>query len=136
MELFKTLKISAAGMRAQSTRLRVAAENIANADSLPTAPGREPYRRKLLTFKNVFDRALDTNTVRVDKVHEDRRDFDRKYEPGHPAADAQGYVLTPNVKSLIEAMDLREAQRSYEANLSVIRSSKTMLIRTLDILRG
>ena len=136
MELFKTLKISAAGMRAQSTRLRVAAENIANADSLPTAPGREPYRRKLLTFKNVFDRALDTNTVRVDKVHEDRRDFGRKYEPGHPAADAQGYVLTPNVKSLIEAMDLREAQRSYEANLSVIRSSKTMLIRTLDILRG
>ena len=136
MELFKALKISAAGMKAQGTRMRVVAENMANSDSLPTKPGDEPYRRKLINFKNVMDRELNARKVQVDKVYEDRKAFGRKYEPAHPAADADGYVLTPNTNSFIEMMDLREAQRSYEANLNVIRSSKTMLMKTLDILRA
>lgn len=136
MELFKALRISAAGMRAQGTRLRVVAENVANAESLPTGPGDTPYRRKLVTFKNVLNREIDTPLVKVNRVMPDRSDFGKKFEPSHPAADADGYVLTPNVNSLIEMMDLREAQRSYEANLSVIQASKTMLMRTLDILRG
>jgi flagellar basal-body rod protein FlgC len=135
MDLYKALKISAAGMKAQGTRMRVVAENVANSDSLPTEPGRDPYRRKLLDFKNVMDRELNTPLVRVDRVYEDRSDFGTKYEPAHPAADADGYVATPNTSTFIELMDLREAQRSYEANLNVIRSSKSMLTKTLEILR-
>ena len=126
MELYKAFKISAAGMRAQGTRLRVAAENVANADSLATAPGQEPYRRKLLTFKNVMDREVGVEMVKVNKVMPDRSDFGMRYEPSHPAA---------NVETLVEMMDMREAQRSYEANLNVIQSSRSMLLKTLDILQ-
>ncbi|MCC9624098.1 flagellar basal body rod protein FlgC [Thalassospira sp. MA62] len=135
MELYKAFTISAAGMRAQGTRLRIAAENVANADSLGTRPGEDPYRRKLLTFKNVMDREIGVETVRVNKVMKDRSDFGMKYEPSHPAANDQGYVQTPNVETLVEMMDMREAQRSYEANLNVIQSSRTMLLRTLDVLQ-
>ncbi|WP_339860247.1 flagellar basal body rod protein FlgC [Thalassospira alkalitolerans] len=135
MELYKAFQISAAGMRAQGTRLRVAAENVANADSLPTGPGQEPYRRKLLTFKNVMDREIGAELVKVNKVITDKSDFGLKYEPSHPAANDQGYVQTPNVEPLVEMMDLREAQRSYEANLNVIQSSRSMLLKTLDILQ-
>ncbi|WP_404425369.1 flagellar basal body rod protein FlgC [Thalassospira australica] len=135
MELYKAFKISASGMRAQGTRLRIAAENVANADSLPTAPGQDPYRRKLLTFKNVMDREVGVELVKVNKVMTDKSDFGMKYEPSHPAANDQGYVQTPNVETLVEMMDLREAQRSYEANLNVIQSSRSMLLKTLDILQ-
>ncbi|OSQ44052.1 flagellar basal body rod protein FlgC [Thalassospira alkalitolerans] len=135
MELYKAFQISAAGMRAQGTRLRVAAENVANADSLPTGQGQEPYRRKLLTFKNVMDREIGAELVKVNKVITDKSDFGLKYEPSHPAANDQGYVQTPNVEPLVEMMDLREAQRSYEANLNVIQSSRSMLLKTLDILQ-
>ena len=122
-------------MKAQGTRLRVISENIANADSLPTGPGKLPYRRKEVTFKNAFDRAAGTDLVKINKIKPDLSDFGRRYDPGHPAADANGYVLTPNVNSLIEVMDMREAERSYEANLNVIRSTKTMMQKTIDILR-
>ncbi|RCK48308.1 flagellar basal-body rod protein FlgC [Thalassospira profundimaris] len=135
MELYRAFQISAAGMKAQGTRLRVAAENMANADSLPTAPGQEPYRRKILTFKNVMDRESGVDLVKVNKVYDDKSPFGMKYEPSHPAANAQGYVQTPNVSAMIEMMDLREAQRSYEANLNVIQSSRSMLLQTLDIIR-
>lgn len=135
MELYKAFKISAAGMRAQGTRLRIAAENVANSDSLPTAPGQDPYRRKLLTFKNVMDREVGVEMVKVNKVMPDRSDFGMRYEPSHPAANDQGYVQTPNVETLVEMMDMREAQRSYEANLNVIQSSRSMLLKTLDILQ-
>ncbi len=135
MELYRAFQISAAGMKAQGTRLRVAAENMANADSLPTGPGQEPYRRKILTFKNVMDREAGVDLVKVNKVYTDKSPFGLKYEPSHPAANAQGYVQTPNVSSMIEMMDLREAQRSYEANLNVIQSSRSMLLQTLDIIR-
>ncbi|MDH3595798.1 MAG: flagellar basal body rod protein FlgC [Rhodospirillales bacterium] len=135
MDLVKALNVSASGLKAQGTRLRVIAENIANADSTAQRPGAEPYRRRVVTFGNVLDRELGAETVRVDGIVPDRSEFRRRFEPGHPAADDKGYVLTPNVNSLLEVADMREAQRSYEANLKVIQSSRAMLQQTIDILR-
>ncbi|MBL8831070.1 MAG: flagellar basal body rod protein FlgC [Rhodospirillales bacterium] len=136
MDLQKSMRVSAAGMAAQSTRMRVIAENIANADSLGETPGADPYRRKTISFRNVLDRQLGTETVRPSRIGTDKTSFARRYEPSHPAADAEGYVLAPNVNNLIEAMDMRQAQRSYEANINVIETSKSMISRTIDILRG
>ncbi len=134
--LMKTLSISAAGMQAQGTRLRVIAENIANANSLATQPGALPYRRQVVTFSNELNRALGIDTVQVSEVRHDLSDFGQSFDPTHPAADENGYVLTPNVNSLIEMMDMREAQRSYEANLNVMRNAKSMLMSTIDMLRN
>lgn len=134
-DIIKTMRISGAGMRVQGQRLRVIAQNIANANSLPQEPGKDPYRRKVVTFKNVLDRALGLKTVRLDKVMPDKSAFGKRYAPSHPAADVDGYVLTPNVNPLVEMTDMREAQRSYEANLSVIKSSKAMLSQAIDLLR-
>lgn len=134
-DLLRTLRISASGMKAQGTRLRVISENIANADSLPTQPGGLPYRRKVVTFRNQLDQAIGVNTVRVDRVKTDLSDFQQRYDPAHPAADANGYVLAPNISTLVEMTDMREAQRSYEANLNVIKSSKTMLQETIGLMR-
>ncbi len=134
-DLLKTFKISSAGLKAQGTRLRVVAENLANANSLPRAFGDQPYRRKIVTFRNELDRDLGLPTVRVDRIREDQSNFKKRFDPTHPAADDDGYVLMPNVSSLIETMDMREAQRSYEANLNVIRASKSMITTTIDILR-
>jgi flagellar basal-body rod protein FlgC len=136
MDLSKTLKVAAAGMQAQNARMRTIAENLANADSLADTPGADPYRRKMLTFKNVLDRTEGVQLVRPDKVIRDKAEFQKRFDPSHPGADADGYVQAPNVNSLIEVMDMRQAQRSYEANLSVIEVAKTMLLRTIDILRG
>jgi len=135
MDLIKSIKISTAGMRVQGTRLRVISENIANADSLPESPNDAPYRRKQVTFKNVLDRSLDARRVLVDKIQYDTTEFEKKFDPQHPAADENGYVSVPNVNPLLEMMDMREAQRSYEANLSIIQVSKGMLTRTIDMLR-
>ena len=136
MELIKSMMISAAGLRAQSRRMRVIAENLANANSMPSAPGGEPYRRKVLTFQNMLDRQLGVSLVKVGRVDVDRSDFPMKYDPGHPAADRSGYVQLPNVNGLIEIMDMRQAQRSYEANLKTIEAARDMLKRTIDILHG
>lgn len=133
--LLRILQISAAGMKVQGTRLRVIAENIANADSLPTAPGGLPYRRKIVTFSNELDSAIGVKTVRVDRIMDDMSKFKTRYDPSHPAANANGYVLAPNVNPLVEMMDMREAERSYEANLNVIKSSKSMLQETISIMR-
>ena len=134
-DLLKTFAISGAGMRVQGARLRVVSQNIANADSLPQDPNGKPYRRQTITFRNELDRAVGLDTVRVNKVRQDMSEFGRRYEPSHPAADADGYVLTPNVNRLVEMTDMREAQRSYEANLNVIKSSRSMLMSTIDVLR-
>ncbi len=134
-DLLKTLRISAAGMKAQGTRLRVVSENVANADSLPTTPGEDPYRRKVVTFRNELDRAIGVDTVRVDRIKGDMGNFKKRFDPSHPAAGPDGYVLAPNVNTLVEMSDMREAQRSYEANLNVIKSSKSMLQRTIGLLR-
>lgn len=134
-DITTTLRISAAAMRTQGTRLRVIAENIANADSLPTEPAGLPYRRRVVTFSNILDSATGVDLVRVEDVGDDPTPFPRRYDPGHPAADDSGYVLESNVNALIEMTDMREAERSYEANLDVIRATKGMLQDTIDVLR-
>ena len=136
MDFVKSLSIAAAGLKAQSGRMRVISENIANADSLPSKAGDAPYRRKLPSFERKFDHDLSAETIKLGRIARDRSKFQTKYEPGHPAADANGYVQMPNVNPLIETMDLREAQRSYEANLNVVSATRRMLQRTLDILRA
>jgi flagellar basal-body rod protein FlgC len=134
-DLIKSMKIAASGMKAQGTRLRVISENVANADSLPQEPGQDPYRRKVVVFRNELDRTLGADMVRIKKVRQDMSDFEKRFDPNHPAADKEGYVLAPNVNSLVEMMDMREAERSYQANMNVIKASKEMLNRAIDILR-
>jgi flagellar basal-body rod protein FlgC len=136
MDFFKTIAVAASGLRAQAGRMRVISENIANADTTATTPGGEPYRRKVATFQKTLDTEMDVQTVQLGKIERDRSEFRLQYEPGHPMADARGYVQKPNVNSMIETLDMREAQRSYEANLNVITSTRRMLARTLDILRA
>lgn len=133
-DLTSVMAVASSGLKAQSTRMKVVAENIANAATTPSNPGETPYQRKVVSFKNEFDKALGAYVVKVDNVKKDNSEFIRKFDPSHPAADEQGYILTPNVKTIIEGMDMREAQRSYEANLNVIESSRTMLMRTIDLL--
>jgi flagellar basal-body rod protein FlgC len=135
MELFRALRVSAAGMDAQTTRLRVVAENLANRDTTGDSPAAEPYRRKTVSFENRLDRAAGIERVRVRKVEPDQSAFPQRFEPSHPAADERGYIRTPNVNSFIEMMDMREAQRSYSANLAVLEVSKGMLQRAIEILR-
>jgi len=136
MDFMKSMAIAASGLRAQAGRMRVISENIANADSTGQAPGEDPYRRRIPTFVSQLDRALDAQVVSLGPVQADRSAFVRKYQPGHPAADAQGYVSYPNVNSLVEMTDMREAQRSYEANVNVIGATRRMIARTLDILKS
>ena len=135
MDLDKALGIAARGMDAQTTRLRVIAENLANQDTTGSIPGADPYRRKTVTFENRLDRQLDADTVHVRQIGHDRSDFTQRYDPFNPAANTDGYVKTPNVNSLVEIMDMREAERSYSANLAVMQASRTMLTRTIDLLR-
>ncbi len=137
MQIMNAIGVSASGMHAQGDRLRVIAENIANADTAATSPTSDPYRRKTILFKNVLDKELGAETVRSDKIGEDNSTaFRLKFVPDHPGADENGYVKLPNINTLIEVMDMREAQRSYEANLGMIEIAKGMLGRTLDLLRG
>jgi len=136
MDFLKTLAIAASGLRVQSGRMRIISENIANADSTPTKPGAEPYRRKIPTFETEVDRSLGVQVVEMGKTQVDNSDFRLKYEPGHPAADSNGNVKYPNVNPLIEMTDMREAQRSYEANINVISATRRMIQRTIDILRA
>ena len=136
MDFVKTLSIAASGLRAQAGRMRIISENIANADSTPQRPGAEPYRRKIPTFRSELDRTLDTQMVELGKVQNDTSDFRLKYEPGHPAADVNGNVKYPNVNPVIEMTDMRDAQRSYEANINVITATRRMIQRTIDILKA
>jgi len=135
MEMMKSMLVAAAGMRAQAERWRIIAENLANASSTATKPGEDPYRRKIPVFKAELDRATGVETVKMTRVAKDMTDFREQYMPGHPAADSRGYVKMPNVNSLVEMMDMREAQRTYEANLSVIDNTRSMLARTVDLLK-
>jgi flagellar basal-body rod protein FlgC len=136
MKFASILKISAAGMDAQTLRMRMVAENMANADVAPNRPGEDPYRRKMLSFRNVMDRESGVRTLRADRIVLDKRPFQTRYEPSNPSADGAGSVKVPNVNSIIESMDMRQAQRSYEANLGVIEVAKNMISRTIDILRS
>ena len=132
----RSMGIATSGLRAQAGRMRVISENIANADSTAPIAGGDPYQRKVPTFTSQLDRALDAQVVSLGRVARDTSAFRTKYEPNNPAADASGNVKYPNVNSLVEMTDLREAQRSYEANVNVIGATRRMIQRTLDILRG
>ncbi len=136
MDFIKSIAIAASGLRAQAGRMRIISENIANADSTAQRPGAEPYRRKIPTFHSEMERTLDARVVTLGKVQPDASEFRLKYEPGHPSADAQGNVKYPNVNALVEMTDMREAQRSYEANINVISATRRMLQRTIDILKA
>jgi flagellar basal-body rod protein FlgC len=135
-DFLKSMSIAASGLRAQAGRMRIISENIANADSTPSTPGADPYRRKVPSFNTELDRTLGARVVTMGKVGTDKSDFRLKYEPGHPSADANGNVKYPTVNSLVEMTDMRDAQRSYEANINVISATRRMLQRTLDILKA
>lgn len=127
--------VAASGMRVQAERLKVIAQNMANADSVSTTPGGEPYRRQVVSFQNYIDQETGAQMVRVDKVVKDDSPFEKKYAPNHPAADAQGYISLPNVNPLIEMMDMKEAQRAYDANLNMVKTAREMNSSVLDILK-
>ena len=127
--------IAVSGMKAQAERLRVISENMANADSGGIRPGEDPYRRQVVTFKNYVDEATGAQLVKVDKVLPDRSPFQMKYMPDHPAANAEGYVAMPNVNPLVEMMDMKEAQRSYDANMSMMQTARDMNSKILDVLK-
>ena len=130
-----TVSVSASGLRAQSLRMRIIAENLANQSSVATTPGGAPYRLRVPTFKAEVDSASCATTVKVGSVATDKSEFQRVYQPGNPAADARGYVLTPNVNGLVEMADMKAAQRSYEANLNAIEAARGMTMRTIDLLK-
>src|SRR5215207_10136084 len=136
MDFMKSISIAASGLRAQAGRMRVIAENIANADSTAKTAGADPYRRKIPTFQSEIDRTLDARVVSMGRLKTDASDFQSKYQPGHPAADATGHVKYPNVNSLVEMTDMREAQRSYEANINVIGATRRMIQKTIEILKA
>ena len=136
MDFIKSIAIASTGMRAQTGRMRIITENIANADSTATTPGGDPYRRRIITFHSELDRQLGADVVALGPVETDKSDFLVRHEPDNPAADKNGNVKYPNVNTLVEMTDLRDAQRSYEANLNVITATRRMLQRTLDILRS
>ena len=135
-DLKDSVAVATAGLNAQAKRLRVTSENVANAGTAARTPDGDPYRRKTITFRNELDRASGLQKVKVDKIKPDLKgEFGNRYDPSHPAANAQGYVKTPNINPLLEAMDMREAQHSYEANLQVVRAARGMMTNTVDLLR-
>jgi len=132
----RSMGIATSGLRAQAGRMRVISENIANADSTAQTPGGDPYRRKVPTFSSALDRTLDAQVVTLGKIRPDPSAFRVKHDPGNPAADASGDVKYPNINSMVEMTDMRDAQRSYEANLNIISATRRMIQRTLDILKA
>ena len=135
MTLESSIGISASGLRAQSLRMRVIAENLANANSVSETPGGDPYRRKVPIFRATVDRINGGSTVEVTGISADRSNLPRVYQPGNPGADAAGYVKLPNVNSLVESADMKAAQRSYEANLNAIEAARSLTMRTIDLLK-
>jgi flagellar basal-body rod protein FlgC len=136
MDFNQAFTIASSGLRAQLGRMRIISENIANADSTSPTPGGDPYRRKIVTFKSELDRSIDANVVELGRIETDPSDFLVKHEPGNPAADTKGDVKYPNVNTIVEMTDLRDAQRSYEANLNVVTATRRMLQKTIDILKS
>ncbi len=134
--LVASLKVAASGLEAQSTRIRIVSENLANARSTGDTPGADPFRRKTVTFAAELDRATGSSLVEVERLGQDESDFSTEYDPGNPAANEQGIVKMPNVNMLVEMADMREANRSYEANLQSIKQSRDLISATIDLLRA
>lgn len=135
MDLDKALSISASGMAAQSSRLKIIAENLANQDSTSSAPGGDPYRRKTISFTTAVDKQLGIDRVEALPPGQDMSAFPQRYDPSNPGADTNGYVKLPNVNPFIEMMDMRDADRTYAANMSVMQATRAMLDRTIDLLK-
>ncbi len=136
MDLINAMKASGSGLRVQSARMKVISENIANADSVLGANGQEPYRRQVVFLQPEVDRSSGTAQVKLARITQDfETPFKQIHEPTHPLADENGFVLMPNVNTALESADMREAARSYEANLSAIDSAKQLMLRTMDIMR-
>lgn len=135
MDMMRALAVAGEGLKAQAARMRLISENIANADSTSEKPGGDPYQRKVPVFRAIVDRELGATSVKVSSVRRDSSPFDERVDPGNPAANEKGVVKYPNVNPLIEQADMRDAQRSYEANLNIITATRRMITRTLDILR-
>ncbi|MFD1744826.1 flagellar basal body rod protein FlgC [Rhizobium helianthi] len=129
-------KIAGSGLEVQATRLRIVSENIANARTTGDTPGADPYRRKTITFGAALDKASGAELVNVKKLGNDQGKFIEEYDPGNPAADQKGFVKMPNVNILIEMADLREANRSYDANLQMIKQTRELVSSTLDLLKS
>ena len=134
--LISSLKVAASGLGAQSERLRVVSENLANAQSTGNFPGADPYQRKTITFSAELDRLSGARMVEISGIANDKTVFPVEFQPGHQAADAQGYVKLPNVNVLVEMADMREANRSYEANLQSIKQARDLISMTIDLLRS
>ncbi|MCQ4634143.1 MULTISPECIES: flagellar basal body rod protein FlgC [Shinella] len=134
--LIASLKVAASGLEAQSTRIRIVSENLANARSTGDTPGADPFRRKTVTFAAELDRATGAALVEVERLGVDEGEFSTEYDPGNPAANEQGIVKMPNVNMLVEMADMREANRSYEANLQSIKQSRDLISATIDLLRA
>ena len=134
--LVASLKVAASGLEAQSTRIRIVSENLANARSTGDTPGADPFRRKTVTFAAELDRASGASLVEVERLGFDEGEFSTEYDPGNPAANAEGIVKMPNVNMLVEMADMREANRSYEANLQSIKQSRDLISATIDLLRA
>jgi len=134
--LDSAIKVAASGLDAENARLRIVSENIANAQSTSNIPGGDPYQRKMISFSSELDRASGTTQVKVDSVLRDNSSFQLEYDPGHPAADASGFVKLPNVNLLVEMADMRDANRSYEANLQVLKQARDLISMTIDLMRS
>ncbi len=134
--LQNSLKIAASGLSAQSTRLRIVSENIANAQSTGQTATDDPYRRKTVSFRTELEHGTGAAEVCVAEVGKDTSPFVEQYDPSHPAAEARGYVRYPNVNMVVEMADMREANRSYEANLQVVRQARELISMTIDLLRS
>ncbi len=134
--LLSIMKTAASGLQSQSMRMRIVSENLANLESAGNIPGADPYRRKIVSFETALDAASGANLVSVSRVMRDHQPFRNEFRPGHPAADSLGYVKMPNVSMIIEMADMREANRSYEANLQVIKQARDMISMTIELLRG
>ncbi|MEQ8403072.1 MAG: flagellar basal body rod protein FlgC [Roseitalea porphyridii] len=134
--LTASLKVAGSGLHAESTRLRVVSENIANASSTGDTPGADPYARKTIAFQSALDRASQVSMVEIDKISVDRTAFVQEFDPSHPAADPDGYVKLPNVNPIVEMADMREANRSYQANLQVLKQARELISMTIDLMRG
>ena len=136
MDMLKSIDVAASALSAQSERLKIIAQNVANADSVANTPGGLPYQRKTISFKSVLDKNLGLEKVKISKIGTDKTEFNKEFDPANPAANADGYVLKPNVNTIIEMTDMKEARNAYQANLSVIEIAKSIVQRTLELLRA
>lgn len=131
-----SLTIASSGLTANSARMRVASENIANARSTGATPGADPYRRKTITFEDELDQAAGVDVVKVQEIGQDQSPFTLEHDPGNPAADEKGFVKLPNVNLILEMADMRESNQAYEANLQVVKQSRDLISMTIDLLKG